>query len=122
MIDEVMNQKFDMDMKGWTYLGTDPDDRTFWSTYDDIPGSGFNFVSYSNLQIDDLYIKANSIPGCNPADRAPLYKQIQRILHDDVAYVFLFGNVGAIGYTDKYLGVQPGPWDFYADVEKWSIR
>lgn len=58
---------------------------------------------------DELYLKANSVPGGKSDERAPVYKQIQKILHDDVVYVFLFGNMSAIGYSDKFLGVQPGP-------------
>lgn len=122
MVDALLSQTYDMAMLGWTGLGTDPDDGTFWSTSADVPGSGFNAVSYSNSQLDELYVQGNSVPSCATAERAPFYKQIQQILHDDLPYVFLFGNMGAIAYTREFRGLQPGPWDFYEGVEGWSLR
>jgi len=33
-----------------------------------------------------------AIPGCAAADRAPIYQEIQQIIHDDIPYVFVTGS------------------------------
>lgn len=117
----LLGQEFDMVIIGWTNTGADPNDDNLWQSQFDTPGSGFNFVSYQNPEIDELLDAAITVPGCAEADRAPIYKQIQQILHDDVPYVFVSGGVGNTGYTDKWSSIDPGEWSFYWNVEQWSF-
>jgi peptide/nickel transport system substrate-binding protein len=122
MVGEMLGQTFDMVIIGWTGLGTDPNDDSFWSLRFDTPGSGFNFVSYSNDRVDELLKTGLAVPGCDPAERAPYYKEIQQLIHDDIPYVFVTGSIGNTGYTKRWQGVDPGPWSFYHNVEKWTIQ
>ncbi len=121
LVQQLLGQTFDMVIIGWTGLGSDPNDDAFWHTRFDTPGSGFNFVSYSNPKVDELLEQGVSVPGCAPEDRAPYYKEIQQIIHEDVPYVFVTGTVANIGYSKKFNGVNPGPWSFYWNIEKWSL-
>lgn len=121
LVERLLGQDFDMVIIGWTGLGTDPNDDSFWHTKFDTPGSGFNFVSYHNPEIDDLLEQGLAVPGCAPEDRAPIYKQIQQIIHDDIPYVFVTGGVGNIGYSNRWQGLDPGGWDFYHNMEEWSL-
>jgi peptide/nickel transport system substrate-binding protein len=121
LVQELLGQTYDMVIIGWTGLGSDPNDDSFWHTKFDTPGSGFNFVSYSNPKINELLEKGVSVPGCAPEDRAPFYKEIQQIIHDDVPYVFVTGTVGNTGYSKKFNGVNPGPWSFYWNIEQWAL-
>lgn len=121
LVGELLGQTFDMVIIGWTGLGTDPNDDSFWHSKFDTPGSGFNFVSYQNPRIDELLEQAVSVPGCAPAERAPFYQEIQQIIHEDIPYVFVTGSVGNIGYSKKFNGVDPGPWIFYHNIESWSL-
>ncbi|HRJ40896.1 MAG: hypothetical protein KJZ86_04355 [Caldilineaceae bacterium] len=122
MVGEMLGQTFDMVIIGWTGLGTDPNDDSFWALRFDTPGSGFNFVSYSNDRVDELLKAGLSVPGCDPAERAPYYKEIQQIIHDEIPYVFVSGTIGNTGYTKRWQGVDPGPWAFYWNVEKWTLQ
>ena len=54
-------------------------------------------------------------------ERAPFYKEIQQIIHDDVPYVFISGGVANTAYTTKWAGTNPGPWSFYYNVHQWSL-
>ncbi len=121
LVQQLLGQTFDMVIIGWTGLGSDPNDDAFWHTRFDTPGSGFNFVSYSNPKVDELLEQGVSVPGCAPEDRAPYYKEIQQIINEDVPYVFVTGTVANIGYSKKFNGVNPGPWSFYWNIEKWSL-
>jgi peptide/nickel transport system substrate-binding protein len=106
-------------MSGWAALGVDPDDHELWQAAFDRPGSGFNFTSYQNPQLEALLVQGLTQPGCQPQDRAPLYRQIQRILHEDLPYLFLAGIVQNTAYTARWGGIDPGPWDFYHNVQTW---
>jgi len=121
LVGELLGQTFDMVIIGWTGLGTDPNDDSFWHSKFDTPGSGFNFVSYQNARIDELLEQAVSVPGCATDDRAPFYHEIQKIIHDDIPYVFVTGSVGNVGYSKKFNGTNPGPWSFYHNIETWSL-
>ncbi len=119
LVEQLLGQTYDMVIIGWTGLGSDPNDDAFWRSDFDTPGSGFNFVSYQNPKIDELLAAGVSVPGCDPAERAPYYKEIQQIIHDDVPYVFISGGVGDTGYNNRWAGIDPGPWSFYWNVHQW---
>jgi peptide/nickel transport system substrate-binding protein len=121
MVERMLGQQFDMVIIGWTGLGTDPNDDAFWHTKNDTPGSGFNFISYHNPEIDELLDNGVQVPGCDTAERAPFYKEIQQIIHDDAAYIFISGGVANTAYTTKWAGIEPGPWSFYYNVHQWYL-
>ena len=118
----MLGQNYDMVIIGWTGVGADPNDNVFWETQFDTPGSGFNFVSYHNPKIDELLKQGYSVPGCKPEDRAPIYKEIQQIIHDDIPYVFVSGGVGNIGYSNRWGNLDPQPWSMYYNVHEWYDR
>jgi len=122
LVGELLGQTFDLIIIGWTGLGSDPNDDNFWALQSDIPGSGFNFVSFSNDRVDELLKNGLSVPGCDPAVRAPYYKEIQQIIHDEIPYIFMTGSIGNTGYAKRWQGVDPGPWSFYWNVEEWTLQ
>ncbi|HMN27582.1 MAG TPA: ABC transporter substrate-binding protein [Caldilineaceae bacterium] len=121
LVERLLGQKFDMVIIGWTGLGADPNDDAFWKSDFDTPGSGFNFVSFQSARIDELLTQGVTVPGCSTEERAPYYQEIQRIIHDDVPYVFISGGVGNTLYSTKWQGINPGPWSFYYNVHQWSL-
>lgn len=122
LIEQLTGQTYDMVIIGWTGLGSDPNDDAFWHTKYDVPGSGFNFVSYHNPEVDELLEQGVTVPGCDPEERAPYYKRIQQIIHDDVPYIFVTGTVGNTGYNVRWGNVDPGPWSFYHNVHTWYLK
>ncbi len=121
LVDELLGQTYDMVIIGWTGLGTDPNDDAFWHSRYDTPGSGFNFVSYVNPRMDELLEQGLSVPGCAAADRAPIYQEIQRIVYEDIPYLFVTGSVGNVGYSRRWQGLDPGTWSFAWNIERWSL-
>jgi peptide/nickel transport system substrate-binding protein len=116
---QLLSQRYDMAITGWTELGADPNDDWLWTAQHDRPGSDFNFVSYQNAEVDRLLQQANTMQGCKPEDRAPLYKQVQQLIHEDLPYIFISGAVGDTGYRRDLGGVQPATWDFYWNIQDW---
>ncbi len=118
--ERLFDQTFDMAILGWSGLGADPGgDISLWHSRFDRPGSGYNFVSYQDAVVDQLLDAGNAMPGCAPSDRLPVYRQIQRIIYDDLPYIFLVGDVVDIGISASWQGLNPGPWDFYHNVHDW---
>jgi peptide/nickel transport system substrate-binding protein len=106
-----------------------PDPNDFMSlilSTQDVPGgNGNNIASYVNTDVDKLIEQARTVPGCDPAERAALYYQIQQKAHDDVAYNWTYvPNVFQV--ANKRIGnFNPGPsWSLYgyaAHVHEWTL-
>jgi peptide/nickel transport system substrate-binding protein len=122
LVENLLAQNFDMVIIGWTNTGTDPNDDNLWKAEYDTPGSGLNFVSYHNEEVEQLLDQGLSVVGCSTEERAPFYKQIQQIIHDDIPYVFVSGGVGNTGYSDRWEGIDPGAVSFYWNVHEWYLR
>ena len=120
------NQTFDLIILGWTGVGSDPHDKALFGVDQDIPGSGFNSTSFYNSRVEELYNLGNSVPGCAPEERAPYYKEIQEIFHDELPYVFLTGTVSNLGYNNRWDGLDPQPWaasePIYWNTHEWYLR
>ena len=92
----------------------------------DTPGTGGNITSYINPELDALIDEARAVPGCAPEDRAELYYDIQRIAHEDVAYVWLFvPNMFHVS-NSRIGGFEPGAtWVYYGYLDhpqEWTIE
>ena len=122
MIEKMVGQTFDIAVIGWTGTGTDPNDETLWKAEFDTPGSGLNFVSYYNPKVEELMEKGVTAAGCTPEVRAPFYKEIQKLMHDDVAYVFVSGGVGNTAYAKRWGGIDPGTWSFFYNIQQWYFK
>ena len=92
----------------------------------DVPGSGNNITSYVNPEIDALIDQARSVPGCAEEDRAELYREIQRIAYEDVAYVWLFAPNMFHVSNSRIGGLEPGAtWVYYGYLDhphEWVIE
>ncbi len=117
----LLEQQFDMVVISWSNLANKPDDALFFSSENDVPGRGFNFVSYYNPTMDELWRNAGTLPGCNTADRSVLYRRIQATLHDELPYLWLYSPLKLIGTNSQLVGPEPGPWDTWYNVETWYL-
>jgi peptide/nickel transport system substrate-binding protein len=117
----LLEQQFDMVVVSWSNLVNNPDDSLFFSSENDVPGRGFNFVSYYNPTLDELWHNAATLPGCNTADRGVLYRQIQATLYDELPYNWLYAPLKLIGVNKQLVGINPGPWDTWYNVETWYL-
>lgn len=89
------------------------------------PG-GSNTSSYVNPEVDELIDQARTLPGCDPVERGEIYKEIQRISHEEVAYDWTFvPNIWQTA-TKRVKGFEPTAfWVFYgytADIHKWTLE
>ncbi len=87
--------------------GLDPDDTaTFGSRF--TPPAGSNFGAYSNATFDQL--AGQEVTTVDPVRRAAIFQRIEKLLHDDVAALWLYSpdNLGAANTrVNNYL---PAPF------------
>ena len=127
--DIYLGQMFDatsMSNSGGTGGAPDPNDfMTLLYGKQDVPGSGNNLASYVNPEIDALIDQARTVVGCGTDERGAIYREIQRIAHEDLAYDWSFvPNIWQTANT-RVGSFEPAPfWVFYgytADIHKWTI-
>ena len=83
ILTEASAHKFDAALVGWSGR-IDPDGNMYGWFH---TGGGFNDGQYSNPQVDSLLEQARV--ASDQAARKPLYDQAQKILVEDVAYIFI---------------------------------
>lgn len=116
-----------MSNSGGTGGAPDPNDfLTLLYGPEDVPGSGNNLASYINPEIDALIDAGRAVQGCDIETRGDIYREIQRIAHEDVAYDWTF--VPNIWQTAnrRIAGFEPAAfWVFYgytADIHNWTLE
>lgn len=121
LLDVIDQQTFDSFILGWrNSYPFRADQKQLWATTSDVIG-GDNFTSYINPQLDDLFDRGLSVPGCDLQERAEIYGQVQEILHRDVPYMFLFSINGVYAWQDEVEGVDPFPAALYWNINEWTV-
>lgn len=97
-----LDHKFHAAMGGWG-TGTDPDSTiNLYGT-----GENRNFGSYSNKEVDDLYVAGRQ--EFDPVKRAAIYAKIHEILYEDQVYTWLFWRNSFYGFNKTLRGYKFSP-------------
>jgi peptide/nickel transport system substrate-binding protein len=122
LLDIMDGQTFDAFILGWRNgYPDDPDQTQLFSSTSDIVGGGSNNASYNNPQLDELMEQARTLPGCDPAGRAAIYHQIQKIAQDDLVYVPLYVIDGMYAARSNVNGFGPYPSQLWWNVDTWTV-
>ena len=90
------------------YVGvTDPDmlRRAFHSSQ--VPPVGFNRGHYANAQVDDLITRASQ--SLDDGERRDVYREVQRLVADDVPYVSLWAKTNVAVSRANLSGIALSP-------------
>jgi peptide/nickel transport system substrate-binding protein len=123
LVGELLSQKFDAVFLSWTNLPTDTDARSQFNPEFDIPGSGFNFVSYANAEMKQLMADAldpAKTNGCDVEARKALYAQSQQIQHDTLPYLFIYAPTTVIAVSNDITNFEPYPEALFHNVSRWT--
>ncbi|MCA1644523.1 MAG: ABC transporter substrate-binding protein [Chloroflexi bacterium] len=75
------------------------------------PPNGFNVGWYKNDQVEQLLVQARSTP--DPAAAAKVYQQVERILNDDVARIYILHSQQPKAFNKRVRGfVNPHSWAY----------
>ena len=119
-IPELVGQTFDMNMLGWSLgLPVDPDISAFYYPDVDVPGSGFNFVSYYNAELIELNDQARVVAGCDTAARAEIYERVQEILFEDMPYFYMYVSESMTAVLPGTENWNPTPYSRTYSTDAW---
>jgi peptide/nickel transport system substrate-binding protein len=111
---KVMSKKYDTAIMGWK-LAPNPDLR-FMFAGSEIK-SGYNFVSYSNPELDEILIRAQT----DDKGRKELLYKAQEIINQDIPYVFLYSPNKLLALSTKLKGLKPDPVNLFNNINEWWV-
>ena len=112
----VLDEKtFDAATLGWTVpLENDP--YQLWHSSQVAGGS--NYISFNNAEADEL-IETIRVE-FDKSKRNKLFKQFQKILHDEQPYTFLFNNASLVAYNKRFTNVKI--YRLGVDIREWKVE
>ena len=119
MLDRVyVSRDFDMQIHGFS-TGSDPsiDVARFYLTSNIRPVNFTNGAGYSNPEVDELFKKGGEASDIN--ERAGYYKDVQKILCDELPIVWLEEQGLVAAYNAKFHNVHS--WSAYSYYIFWDV-
>ncbi|MBL7156987.1 MAG: peptide-binding protein [Candidatus Omnitrophica bacterium] len=117
-INEFVNKKrFEAIIMGWG-LGREPDCYDIFHSSKTKPGE-FNFISYSNPEIDNLLIEGRRT--FDKEKRKKVYHKIHEILYDDQPYMFLYIPDALVAVHERFQGVESSPIGITYNFIDWWV-
>lgn len=117
-IKEFINKRrFDAVLLGWT-ISPDPDPYDIWHSSKTKPQE-FNFISYSNPEVDELLLKGRKT--FDIEERKRLYHRLQEILAEDQPYTFLYVPDALPVIHARFKGIQPATAGIFHNFTKWYV-
>jgi peptide/nickel transport system substrate-binding protein len=118
-LDDVKNHKFDAMVLGWAMSVRDPDSFQVWHS-SQAENKGSNMISYKNARVDKILEDYRR--EFDPKKRIELYREFQRILHDEQPYTFLFMGKSISAVHRRLRGVEVLPIGGLRPLEWWVPR
>ena len=117
-ITESINKRnFDAVVMGWS-LTRDPDCYDIWHSSKTNEGE-FNFVSYSNPEVDRLALEGRET--YDPEKRAVIYREIHRLIAEDAPYTFLYNPCALPAVHKRIHGIEPKPAGIGYNFIRWYV-
>ncbi|MCG2711612.1 MAG: peptide-binding protein [Candidatus Omnitrophica bacterium] len=117
-INEFVNKRnFEAILMGWS-LSLDPDMYDIWHSSKTKQGE-FNFVGYSNKEVDNLLSKGRS--EFDQAKRKVIYHRIHELIYNDQPYLFLYNPDNLPILSSRIKGIKPAPAGISYNFIKWYV-
>jgi peptide/nickel transport system substrate-binding protein len=113
----VDKRRFEAVILGWS-IGLDPDQYDIWNS-GKTKEKEFNFVSYSNPEVDRLLEEGRRT--FNIEERKKAYFRIQEILAEDLPYIFLYVPDATPIVSARFKGIRPSPIGITYNLPKWYV-
>ncbi|WP_420842825.1 peptide-binding protein [Desulfovibrio mangrovi] len=109
--------RFDALILGWNIL-QDPDIAQVWHSSQAFPG-GLNHGKYRNPELDALLEQGRTT--LDREARKLAYDGVQRILHEDQPYSFLYVPYSLPIIHGRIKGIEPAPAGITHNIDRWWI-
>jgi peptide/nickel transport system substrate-binding protein len=81
---------------------------------------GFNFVSYSNPEVDRAIDEA--LTKTDTASARALWNSVQRMIYDDQPYTFIAVPKEITAVDGRFCNVSPSALSFFVNVGEWGVE
>lgn len=116
---DIKNGNFQLYSLSWVGLKT-PDSFRYLFHSESLPPAGANRGRYRSPRADALIERAES--AADPADQVPTYRELQRVLLDELPYIPLWYEHHVVGHRSEVTGyglAGDGNYDGLADI-RWT--
>lgn len=113
----IDKRRFDAVLLGWS-LSRDPDCYDIWHS-SKIKEGEFNFIGYSNPEVDSLLVEGRRT--FDQEKRKRIYHRIQEIIYDEQPYIFLYVPDSLPVIHSRFEGIQVAPAGIGYNFIKWYV-
>lgn len=113
----IDKRRFEAVILGWS-IGLDPDQYDIWFS-GKTKEKEFNFIGYSNSEVDELLEKGRRT--YDISERKKAYFRIQEILADELPYIFLYVPAATPIVHGRFKGIKPSPIGISYNLPKWYV-
>lgn len=113
----IHKKRFEAVIMGWA-LSRDPDIYDIWHSSKTKEGE-FNFISYSNPEVDRLLLEGRTTLDIKKRKR--IYARIHKILHEDQPTVFLYVPDALPIIHKRFKGIDPSPIGIWHNFIHWYV-
>jgi len=111
LLENLKTHQFELYVGGWVASPKLSDPKEIWHT--ESANGGSNYVFFGNTESDKVIDTIRK--EINPQKRAALYRQLHRMIHQEIPYIFLISQQKRIAVSKKFSGVYscgtyPGFW------------
>ncbi|CDQ41675.1 peptide-binding protein [Virgibacillus salexigens] len=118
-VEELTNDNTDWDLYllGWSLGSGDPDPSGLWGA-----DAAYNYSRWNNEQSETLMQEAMQAPEAfDQAYRKEKYSEWQSVFSEDLPALLLYAQNKIYGFNKRLQGVDPMPYSFINDPEKWWV-
>ncbi|MBM4263996.1 MAG: hypothetical protein FJ145_21565 [Deltaproteobacteria bacterium] len=116
-LSEIKGRKYDAMILGWAMSVTEPDAYQVWHS-SQAANKGSNHIAYKNPRVDKILEEYRR--EFDPKKRIELYREFQKILHDDQPYTFLFTPKSISAVSRRFRGVEVLPIGGLRPLDWWT--
>ncbi len=113
----IDKRRFEAVILGWS-IGLDADQYDIWYS-GKTKEKEFNFVSYSNPEVDSLLEQGRRTLDIGKRKKA--YFRLQEILAEDLPYIFLYVPDALEIVSSRFKGIKPTPIGITYNFPKWYV-
>ena len=115
-LSDVKERKFDAMILGWSMSVTEPDAYQVWHSTQSA-NKGSNHIAYKNPRVDKILEEYRR--EFDAKKRIELYRELQKILHDDQPYTFLCTPKSISAVSRRFRGVEVLPIGGLRPLDWW---
>jgi peptide/nickel transport system substrate-binding protein len=96
------------------------DPSSIWGADTPEKRNEFNFTSYNNPEVDALIKKGLATP--NPAEAAPIWREMQAKIYEDQPYMFLWWMDEIIAINNRFEDYEINLLSPLNNLQRWKVQ